>query len=84
MIIQAWVKINKEELSDRANIIYFSLPDSEEICGQVVKIHEETSRNVYRCDIKIYKDSISSVLKSMSKERMKLENRIRNPDSIPE
>ncbi|MDA3812361.1 MAG: hypothetical protein PF518_18750 [Spirochaetaceae bacterium] len=76
MIIQAWLSIDKKELSQvKTNIIYFSLPGSEDICGQVVKVHEESNPGIFRCDIKIYKEKINKVLKAMNKERIDLENR---------
>ncbi len=76
MIIQAYLKIQKERLSTvKTNRIPFYLDPKGPICGYVSKIHEEISDCIFRCDISVSPDKEQVIIAAMASEKNKLEGR---------
>ena len=73
MTVEAYLKINKEELSTvKTNIIPYQLKKNGPICGTVKEIKEEVQKGVFKCLVAVYPEHEKTVLEVMRVELNRL------------
>jgi len=73
MTVEAYLRINKEDLSTvKTNIIPYQLEKDGPICGTVEKIIEEVQKGVFKCLIVVYPEHENTVLEAMRVEAARL------------